>query len=267
MPSTCPRSKSGLTLLSSPAGTASCCFPASPCLCHLHILLGAPRPRPLSCEVRKRLPVAPDPSGHPRGSAVAQWLDIAGLLCRPLPMQDEALPTVLVGVFIEQPTPFLSLFFQRLLRLHYPRKRLRLFIHSHVSSRHLVGSPCGLGQGLSLTRRPETAEEVTERGLSGPNGSGQWAVSPVAGFTLESDWPGLNPNVIAYISCVTLGMLFNLSGLQFSHLLGLLDRDNVRAGHVEFLQALNKLHSRCSQLMSLSLFPFLVQAVFPDLTW
>ncbi|XP_029086075.1 procollagen-lysine,2-oxoglutarate 5-dioxygenase 1 isoform X1 [Monodon monoceros] len=44
---------------------------------------------------------------------------------------DEALPTVLVGVFIEQPTPFLSLFFQRLLRLHYPRKRLRLFIHSH----------------------------------------------------------------------------------------------------------------------------------------
>uniref|UniRef100_A0A8C4MH87 Procollagen-lysine,2-oxoglutarate 5-dioxygenase 1 n=1 Tax=Equus asinus asinus TaxID=83772 RepID=A0A8C4MH87_EQUAS len=35
------------------------------------------------------------------------------------------------GVFIEQPTPFLSLFFQRLLRLHYPRKQLRLFIHNH----------------------------------------------------------------------------------------------------------------------------------------
>ena len=56
-------------------------------------------------------------------------------------MQDEALPTVLVGVFIEQPTPFLSLFFQRLLRLHYPQKQMRLFIHNHVSSRHLVGSP------------------------------------------------------------------------------------------------------------------------------
>uniref|UniRef100_A0A8C7B6F0 Procollagen-lysine,2-oxoglutarate 5-dioxygenase 1 n=1 Tax=Neovison vison TaxID=452646 RepID=A0A8C7B6F0_NEOVI len=48
---------------------------------------------------------------------------------------DEALPTVLVGVFIEQPTPFLSLFFQRLLRLHYPRKQMRLFIHNHVSTR------------------------------------------------------------------------------------------------------------------------------------
>uniref|UniRef100_A0A8C4MEJ8 Procollagen-lysine,2-oxoglutarate 5-dioxygenase 1 n=1 Tax=Equus asinus asinus TaxID=83772 RepID=A0A8C4MEJ8_EQUAS len=50
----------------------------------------------------------------------------------PLPLQDEALPVVLVSVFIEQPTPFLSLFFQRLLRLHYPRKQLRLFIHNHV---------------------------------------------------------------------------------------------------------------------------------------
>uniref|UniRef100_A0A2K6SN18 Procollagen-lysine,2-oxoglutarate 5-dioxygenase 1 n=1 Tax=Saimiri boliviensis boliviensis TaxID=39432 RepID=A0A2K6SN18_SAIBB len=60
---------------------------------------------------------------------------------------DEALPTVLVGVFIEQPTPFVSLFFQRLLRLHYPRKHIRLFIHNHVSSRHSVGSSCGLGPG------------------------------------------------------------------------------------------------------------------------
>lgn len=47
-----------------------------------------------------------------------------------LPLQDEALPTVLVGVFIEQPTPFLSLFFLRLLRLRYPQKQMRLFIHN-----------------------------------------------------------------------------------------------------------------------------------------
>uniref|UniRef100_A0A8I6GFD5 Procollagen-lysine,2-oxoglutarate 5-dioxygenase 1 n=1 Tax=Rattus norvegicus TaxID=10116 RepID=A0A8I6GFD5_RAT len=43
---------------------------------------------------------------------------------------DEALPTVLVGVFIEQPTPFLSLFFRRLLHLRYPQKQMRLFIHN-----------------------------------------------------------------------------------------------------------------------------------------
>lgn len=78
---------------------------------------------------------------------MARWLDTASPSRCPLPTQDEALPTVLVGVFIEQPTPFLSLFFQRLLRLRYPRKQMRLFIHNHVSSGHLVGSPWGLGKG------------------------------------------------------------------------------------------------------------------------
>lgn len=66
-------------------------------------------------------------------------------------VQDEALPTVLVGMFIEQPTPFVSLFFQRLLQLHYPRKHMRLFIHNHVSSKHSEGSSCGLGPGPSFT--------------------------------------------------------------------------------------------------------------------
>lgn len=98
---------------------------------------------------------------------MAQWLDIGGLLPHSVPTQDEALPTVLVGVFIEQPTPFLSLFFQRLLRFHYPRKRMRLFIHNHVSSKCTMGSPCGLVQRPSLTRWPETSEELTEPGLSG----------------------------------------------------------------------------------------------------
>lgn len=54
------------------------------------------------------------------------------------PLQDEALPTVLVGVFIEQPTPFLSLFFRRLLHLRYPQKQMRLFIHNQVSGSHPV---------------------------------------------------------------------------------------------------------------------------------
>lgn len=65
-------------------------------------------------------------------------------------MQDEALPTVLVGVFIEQPTPFLSLFFQRLLRLHYPRKRMWLFIHNHVSSQCTTGVTVWLGSRARL---------------------------------------------------------------------------------------------------------------------
>lgn len=40
---------------------------------------------------------------------------------------------MLVGVFIEQPTPFLPEFFQRLLTLDYPKDKLKLFIHNNVS--------------------------------------------------------------------------------------------------------------------------------------
>lgn len=40
---------------------------------------------------------------------------------------------ILIGIFIEQPTPFLSQFFSRLRKLHYPKQRIQLFIHNHVS--------------------------------------------------------------------------------------------------------------------------------------
>uniref|UniRef100_A0A6J0SN88 Procollagen-lysine,2-oxoglutarate 5-dioxygenase 1 n=1 Tax=Pogona vitticeps TaxID=103695 RepID=A0A6J0SN88_9SAUR len=46
-------------------------------------------------------------------------------------VKDEVLPLVLIGVFIEQPTPFLTQFFQRLQKLHYPKRRILLFIHNH----------------------------------------------------------------------------------------------------------------------------------------
>ncbi|XP_074898411.1 multifunctional procollagen lysine hydroxylase and glycosyltransferase LH3 isoform X2 [Buteo buteo] len=50
---------------------------------------------------------------------------------RPLEgVPDEELPWVLVGVFVEQPTPFLPQFLQRLLHWRYPPSRLRLFLHN-----------------------------------------------------------------------------------------------------------------------------------------
>lgn len=42
-------------------------------------------------------------------------------------------PNVQIGVFIEQPTPFLPEFFQRLLTLDYPKDKLKLFFHNNVS--------------------------------------------------------------------------------------------------------------------------------------
>ncbi|XP_035377607.1 multifunctional procollagen lysine hydroxylase and glycosyltransferase LH3-like [Electrophorus electricus] len=45
---------------------------------------------------------------------------------------DEEMPLVHIAVFIEQPTPFLEEFLERLTTLNYPHTRLRLFIHNNV---------------------------------------------------------------------------------------------------------------------------------------
>ncbi|KAJ3611007.1 hypothetical protein NHX12_021023 [Muraenolepis orangiensis] len=44
--------------------------------------------------------------------------------------QLEVYPEVLLGVFIQQPTPFVPEFLQRLLNLDYPRDKLHLFLHN-----------------------------------------------------------------------------------------------------------------------------------------
>lgn len=45
---------------------------------------------------------------------------------------DEEMPIIHIGVFIEQPTPFMEEFLERLATLNYPHTRLRLFIHNNV---------------------------------------------------------------------------------------------------------------------------------------
>ncbi|KAA0713693.1 Procollagen-lysine,2-oxoglutarate 5-dioxygenase 1 [Triplophysa tibetana] len=50
---------------------------------------------------------------------------------RPLSeLQENEHPGVVIGVFIQQPTPFVTVFFERLLNLKYPKKRLSLFIYN-----------------------------------------------------------------------------------------------------------------------------------------
>ncbi|XP_056366817.1 multifunctional procollagen lysine hydroxylase and glycosyltransferase LH3-like [Oenanthe melanoleuca] len=87
----------------------------------------------------------------------------------------QALPWVLIGVFVAEPTPFLPQFLRRLGELSYPRERLGLFLHNAVpahsplidslwprlrrrfSSAHREGEGLGGGAardlGMSLCRR------------------------------------------------------------------------------------------------------------------
>lgn len=47
-------------------------------------------------------------------------------------LQESEYPGVVIGIFIQQPTPFVTVFFERLLRLQYPKNRLKLFIYNQV---------------------------------------------------------------------------------------------------------------------------------------
>ncbi|XP_071379537.1 procollagen-lysine,2-oxoglutarate 5-dioxygenase 1 isoform X2 [Centroberyx affinis] len=61
---------------------------------------------------------------------------------RPLTaLKESEYPLVMIGIFIQQPTPFVTMFFDRLLKLQYPKNRLKLLIYNqephheqHVSS-------------------------------------------------------------------------------------------------------------------------------------
>jgi hypothetical protein len=47
-------------------------------------------------------------------------------------LQPKSYPTVLIAVFIEQPTPFMEEFLDKLYHIEYPREKLHLFVHNSV---------------------------------------------------------------------------------------------------------------------------------------
>lgn len=57
--------------------------------------------------------------------------------------QESEYPVVVMGIFIQQPTPFVTVFFERLLKLQYPKNRLKLFIYNRVKGIFITsaGSP------------------------------------------------------------------------------------------------------------------------------
>lgn len=48
-------------------------------------------------------------------------------------LSKQEFPQVTVGIYIEQPTPFLPEFLERFLSLDYPKDKLNVFVHNSVS--------------------------------------------------------------------------------------------------------------------------------------
>ncbi|CAM4714230.1 unnamed protein product [Leuciscus chuanchicus] len=90
---------------------------------------------------------------------------------RPLSgLQESEYPVVVIGVFIQQPTPFVTVFFERLLNLKYPKNRLRLFIYNQESHheqqvRTFLEHHESEYQGVKLIGPEEDIDPVTSRNI------------------------------------------------------------------------------------------------------
>ena len=49
--------------------------------------------------------------------------------------KDGSFPKVFVGIFIDQPTPFLAQFFQRFFNISYPKDKITVYLRNSVSSK------------------------------------------------------------------------------------------------------------------------------------
>uniref|UniRef100_A0A671XQ48 Procollagen-lysine,2-oxoglutarate 5-dioxygenase 1 n=1 Tax=Sparus aurata TaxID=8175 RepID=A0A671XQ48_SPAAU len=86
------------------------------------------------------------------------------------PLTESEYPMVLIGIFIQQPTPFVTVFFERLLKLQYPKNRLKLLIFNqevhherHVSS--FLHDHGNLYQNVKFIRPEEGMDGPASRNL------------------------------------------------------------------------------------------------------
>ncbi|NP_001093074.2 procollagen-lysine,2-oxoglutarate 5-dioxygenase 1 precursor [Takifugu rubripes] len=86
-------------------------------------------------------------------------------------LQESEYPLVVIGIFIERPTPFVSVFFERLLKLQYPKNMLKLLIFNkeahheqHVNS--FLQEHRNLYRAVELLGPEEAMDGVTSRNLA-----------------------------------------------------------------------------------------------------
>ncbi|XP_026126362.1 procollagen-lysine,2-oxoglutarate 5-dioxygenase 1-like isoform X1 [Carassius auratus] len=90
---------------------------------------------------------------------------------RPLSgLQESEYPVVVIGIFIQQPTPFVTVFFERLLNLKYPKNRIQLFIYNEESHhephvRTFLEDHESEYQGVKLIGPEKDIDPVTSRNI------------------------------------------------------------------------------------------------------
>ncbi|XP_054904592.1 procollagen-lysine,2-oxoglutarate 5-dioxygenase 1 [Poeciliopsis prolifica] len=86
-------------------------------------------------------------------------------------LKESEYPLVVIGIFIQQPTPFVSVFFERLLKLQYPKNRLKLFIsnqepHHEQQVSSFLQNHASLYQDVKSIRPEEEMDGADARDLA-----------------------------------------------------------------------------------------------------
>ncbi|TNN23386.1 Procollagen-lysine,2-oxoglutarate 5-dioxygenase 1 [Liparis tanakae] len=90
---------------------------------------------------------------------------------RPLAaLEERDYPLVVLALFIQRPAPFVSVFFERLLRIQYPKHRMKLFIsnqepHHQAQVRSFLEDHGDLYQGVRLLGPEEELDHAASRNL------------------------------------------------------------------------------------------------------
>uniref|UniRef100_A0A672UWY9 procollagen-lysine 5-dioxygenase n=1 Tax=Strigops habroptila TaxID=2489341 RepID=A0A672UWY9_STRHB len=74
-------------------------------------------------------------------------------------------PRVKIGVFIEQPTPFLPKFLDRLLTLDYPKEVLSIFVHNNVTHQEILGKAKNIIKNIKIVGPEENLSQAEARNM------------------------------------------------------------------------------------------------------
>ncbi|XP_075058020.1 procollagen-lysine,2-oxoglutarate 5-dioxygenase 2 isoform X2 [Mixophyes fleayi] len=150
-------------------------------------------------------------------------------------------PKVTVGVFIEQPTPFLPEFFSRLLDLDYPKEKLSLFIHNsevyhekHVQkfwekAKHVIGNLKVVGPEETITQA-----EARNMGMDICRQNEQCDYY----FSIDADVVVTNPKILKLLieqNRKIISPLVTRSGKLWSNFWGALSPDGYYARSVDYI--------------------------------
>ncbi|KAF7235757.1 Multifunctional procollagen lysine hydroxylase and glycosyltransferase LH3 [Varanus komodoensis] len=155
---------------------------------------------------------------------------------------ESSYPRVLLGVFIEQPTPFFPEFLRRLVTLDYPYSQISLFIHNHevYHELHIQAEWENLREAFSSIKLVGPEEELSE-GEARDMGMDLCRQDPACDyyFSLDADVVVTNPEILQILiqeNKNVIAPMMSRHGKLWSNFWGALSPDDYYARSEDYVE-------------------------------